>query len=671
MAILSDRDIKTIIREKDAVYVKGKDKPDLNFDLQLGPSSFDLRLGNEFGILNTRKVEMIDTKNMQNYDRYIHTETHSAEEGVVIHPGEFILGGTLETLNIPDNLVARVEGRSSYGRLGIIVHASLPYEEKILFHTEEEGYEFKEIGKLVENEENGKVVGFNPETQKTELFPVTDFIENPPKDIYRVKTKRGREVKVTQDHNMFTLNEDGEIERVKTQNLEGERVAVPKKIPASQEDSKVDLVELFERKDLEEDIMVSEKEVVDKAELENTGMRAYYNSEDTVPLPQVDAKTGQEARLSFKQSSAEHPREIELTSEFAYAAGLFIAEGHQRRKYLSFSNRNEKYLERVKDYFKQFDVGFYEKTDETGCKILTISSAFFSRVFKALGIADKRIQGEILDMPEKNLEKLYQGLIDGDASVRDGRIEYYTSKKSLAGDIAYLCSMLGKAASITHREREDGRDEYRVEISENPHKMLQRVPTPTELLRDTRQAVDISGKRVASELGYSSKTSIHNLESGYYETVKRKSLEKIGRYYINRAKTSVAEKKAEKILKIARSDLYFDKVVEVEKIAEQQPNYDLEVQPEGKKIENFLGGHGGIFLSNTAGYCDPGFEGDITLEMQNLGNAPVKLYPEDRICQVVFETMTSEAETPYGDKTDNKYMGQSGATGSKLEKEER
>ncbi len=125
MAILSDSDIKKLVEQKNAVYVN--QGPEMDVDLQLGPSSLDLRLGYEFGILNTRKVEMIDTKNMQDYDRYIRTEEHTADEGVVIHPGEFILGGTLETLNIPDDIVARVEGRSSYGRLGIIVHATAGY----------------------------------------------------------------------------------------------------------------------------------------------------------------------------------------------------------------------------------------------------------------------------------------------------------------------------------------------------------------------------------------------------------------------------------------------------------------------------------------------------------------------------------------------------------------
>jgi dCTP deaminase len=120
MTVLSDRDIRRIIEEKDAIRCeKG-----LNMDLQLGPSSFDLRLGYEFGVLNTRKLEMIDAQDMSSYEDYINKETHRPEEGVVIHPGEFILGGTLEKLNVPDDLVARVEGRSSYGRLGIIVHAT-------------------------------------------------------------------------------------------------------------------------------------------------------------------------------------------------------------------------------------------------------------------------------------------------------------------------------------------------------------------------------------------------------------------------------------------------------------------------------------------------------------------------------------------------------------------
>lgn len=125
MAILSDKDLKQLIENKNAVYTeKG---PELDYSLQLGPSSFDLRLGYEFGIIDTRRIEMIDARNMEKYRKYIQNEQHTPEEGVVIHPGEFILGSTLEALKVPDDLVARVEGRSSYGRLGIIVHATAGY----------------------------------------------------------------------------------------------------------------------------------------------------------------------------------------------------------------------------------------------------------------------------------------------------------------------------------------------------------------------------------------------------------------------------------------------------------------------------------------------------------------------------------------------------------------
>lgn len=122
MAILSDKDLKKIIEEKNAVRVdKG---PEIDEDLQLGPSSLDLRLGYEFGVLETRRVKAIDTRSMGDYSNIKSSKTADTEEGMVVHPGEFVLGTTLETLNVPSNLVARIEGRSSYARLGLIPHAA-------------------------------------------------------------------------------------------------------------------------------------------------------------------------------------------------------------------------------------------------------------------------------------------------------------------------------------------------------------------------------------------------------------------------------------------------------------------------------------------------------------------------------------------------------------------
>jgi dCTP deaminase len=86
------------------------------------PASVDLRLGASFRVFHNFRVPAIDLadppKNL--------TEHVVVEEGesFVIHPGEFVLGRTLEWVELPDDVVARIEGKSSLGRLGLIVHAT-------------------------------------------------------------------------------------------------------------------------------------------------------------------------------------------------------------------------------------------------------------------------------------------------------------------------------------------------------------------------------------------------------------------------------------------------------------------------------------------------------------------------------------------------------------------
>lgn len=86
------------------------------------PASYDLRLGHSFRVFHNHRVASIDLLDPpQNLTEQV---TISDDESFVIHPGEFVLGRTLETVAIPDNLVARIEGKSSLGRLGLIVHAT-------------------------------------------------------------------------------------------------------------------------------------------------------------------------------------------------------------------------------------------------------------------------------------------------------------------------------------------------------------------------------------------------------------------------------------------------------------------------------------------------------------------------------------------------------------------
>lgn len=78
----------------------------------------------------------------------------------------------------------------------------------------------------------------------------------------------------------------------------------------------------------------------------------------------------------------------------------------------------------------------------------------------------------------------------------------------------------------------------------------------------------------------------------------------------------------------------------------------------------------GIVIHSTAGFFDPGFKGTATLEISNLSNIPIALYPGMKIAQMSFHEMTSPALVPYGSKKlGSKYQGQRGPTESRLFKE--
>lgn len=74
----------------------------------------------------------------------------------------------------------------------------------------------------------------------------------------------------------------------------------------------------------------------------------------------------------------------------------------------------------------------------------------------------------------------------------------------------------------------------------------------------------------------------------------------------------------------------------------------------------------GVVIHSTAGFLDPGYAGHITLEISNLANLPVALYPGMRIGQISFVRMTTPAECPYGPARHSKYQGQALPTASRL-----
>jgi dCTP deaminase len=118
MAVLSDRDIRAAI-EAGEVVIRPYDPVDLQ------PSSVDLHLDRRFRVFRNNRYPYIDVRKPQ--PDLTELVTIENDEPFILHPGEFVLGQTLEWTELPVDLVARLEGKSSLGRLGLLIHSTAGY----------------------------------------------------------------------------------------------------------------------------------------------------------------------------------------------------------------------------------------------------------------------------------------------------------------------------------------------------------------------------------------------------------------------------------------------------------------------------------------------------------------------------------------------------------------
>ena len=113
--VLSDRSIRAEI-EAGRVVIDPYD-PDL-----IQPSSIDVRVDRRFRVFQNSRYPYIDVRQaMEDLTELVEVQ---GEEPFILHPGEFVLGQTLERVTLPDDLVARLEGKSSLGRLGLLIHST-------------------------------------------------------------------------------------------------------------------------------------------------------------------------------------------------------------------------------------------------------------------------------------------------------------------------------------------------------------------------------------------------------------------------------------------------------------------------------------------------------------------------------------------------------------------
>ncbi len=615
------------------------------------PSSIDVRLDNKFLVFRNTKRAFIDVK--QPADDLMEMIEVGHDEPMFLHPHEFVLGSTIERVKMPDDLVGRLEGRSSLGRLGVVIHSSLPRDAPVLFLDQDGVLGWRPIGELVEKRLRGSVVGFDQDTFGVAFHEVTNWFTELPDKIYEVRLASGRRVHVTAGHNLFTVDGRGDLIKTPTRALgPGTRVAIPKWIPdASDQTPEHRLLDLLSA-DVQAKLFCSGP-TVDAALrdhepqlrhlLRAAGLSAtYYVRTRMLPLPILKRLSGVPAfqledRFRYRGGGSPLPARIRIDRELAWLLGLYVAEGYRRARQVNIANTDQAVLDRAQAVLKGLGQHVYRTSGAITC-----CSALLSAVFDGLGMGhgapSKKLPKGALGWPWQLLESLLAGLIDGDGSIRPDRECLRTTSAELVADVLELAARLGKRA-VTQAQ------------AQRP--------------RCLRHSLGFTQAQASKVSGFRYPTSLNNIAKDRTGgAVHVSTLERLHGSYA-RHFPSVFNP-IQKLTRLVSGDLLWDEVTEVLDTGRFETVYDLEVRASGAHVENFLAGYGGVFVANTAGFIDAAFEGHVTLEISNLANLPIALYPGMRIGQISFSLMTTPADRPYGAARGSKYSGQQLPTASRL-----
>jgi dCTP deaminase len=617
--ILSDR---TIRAELDA----GRIVIDPLDEQCIQPSSVDLRLDRLFRVFLNHTMPVIDVKeDLEDLTRLVEI---GEGEAFILHPGEFVLGSTYERVTLPDDLVGRIEGKSSLGRLGLLIHSSLPGSEPV-WALEDGVLVPRPIEDVVRKRQPAKVAAFDPDTFAVGFHDITGWYEGPPDRIYEIGLASGRRIRVTAGHNLFTLDRQGNLTRVRTRSLRsGIRVAVPRIVPDPEANpsigppSSADIVVADMVPDPAPRQLTVAGPTVAAAHaaggeelpalLRSAGYRAvsYYRRRGVLPyaiarqVPGLLAALDRSDLVGWRGGRNSLPARMTVDTEQAWLLGLYVAEGYRRAQQVVIANTDQRILDRAAAALRALGLTFHR-----GPGALTCGSSILSALLGWLGAggkaATKRVPPMVFGWPRPLIEAFISGVVDGDGSLDGGRTSVWTTSGGLVGDLLVLFARLGRRAGSCRRPgRRNALPLWQVYAPDGEHERHRPQPFP-----------------------------------------RLPSLHPLG---------------------VVEGDLLWDEVVEVRDTGIVEHVFDLEVRPGGRKIENFLAGTGGVFVSNTAGFIDAGFSGYLTLELSNVANLPITLYPGMKIGQVSFLRMTTPADVPYGSaRVGSKYQGQRGPTPSR------
>ncbi len=530
---------------------------------------------------------------------------------------------------------------------------SLDEDEEVLIKKNNQ-FSIKSIGEIVDNpifrSSKIEVISLDPKNYSIDFKEVTDFVRHKaPSFMYKIMTESGREVMVTEDHNLHVLK-DGNLKLLRTKDIStNDYVPLPLRIDGQGKIKKLNLLQLLKG---QKEIYVFPNEVVLRKLKPKKDCLNILSKYFSRPLQKYNDLVVKKEKiritilyklLNERFSCSElksitltdyHGKErlkaiYPLTKEFLQLLGYYIAEGYCLNENSFRINCSEKEGQNFLNHiFSKLNLGYFWIKKKDGNMDVGVSSSIFTKIIKELGVGrisgEKRLPRFFMSLSNEDLAVLLRTYFEGDGGVdivkilkkRNFMVSATTKSKKLASD---LCLAL-----------------YRYGIFGRCKKMKKRA-TNTDHLGDLYYRIKISGRsdliRFLSEIGFqfSRKNSILKEKLDYKENTnvdlipvnkemfKAKRL-KTGLSQIQFAKKlnysssmisaiEIGRRKPSRSLFnhiLSQFDIFndltyltnfrWDKIKEIRKIKYNKKYvYDLTI----KDNHTFLAGHGGLFVHNS------------------------------------------------------------------------
>ncbi|MFB6100355.1 MAG: LAGLIDADG family homing endonuclease [Candidatus Nanohalobium sp.] len=587
-----------------------------------------------------KKIEAEVPEEEHVFDLTVGNKHNFIANGLIAHNTSLLSASMLEIMknhrivSVEDSvtgdssIIYRKDSEVRYGEIGDLIDTQI--EEK---GSEDRGG--RDV--LPENPDNVKVLSMddsgNMRWSDASLFMRHD-VEKP---IYEIETRTGRKLKVTEDHSVFGMSDEGSITEVRPTELdEGDHLVTPRKldIPSGEKEwnlsSKASELDGYFKNDLDlRDYRSELRDFADENDYsEHTAQ--YWVRENIVPAEAVevlDIETGKDTVYKHKRTSSELPVEIELDKRFMEFLGLWMADGCYDNRSVLVTVSDERCQEVVREVFERFGLPVKLHSDEHS---LMANSQPLKEVMQKHGFTgdaySKRIPEWIFSASEEQRHAFLRGFYSSDGYSTSHEAGIDLINEELIEDIQTLLLIDG----IRGRARDSGKmRSMRISDLEGLRKFKEKIGflqdykndnldlEDRESTHDTTDVVPLP-RDMLEELCSETEMERHDYVTRGNELGRQKLKQVIGR-----------SETAEKISQFADSDIFWDQVKSIEKVSEEETVYDISVPGD----ENFITSN--ILAHNTLELPVP--------QMKDLGYNIERMKSRSVITQVENELGADEA----------------------------